>query len=63
MIAAKPPLAVRYAKRLLKLAQQQPLAEHLDVCSSFQALCHKTDDHREALAAFFEKRPGTFKGC
>jgi len=61
-IAAKPPLAVRYAKRLLKLAQQQPLAEHLDVCSSFQALCHKTEDHAEALTAFFEKRPGKFKG-
>ncbi len=61
-IAAKPPLAVRYAKRLLKLAQQQPLSEHLDVCSSFQALCHKTEDHAEALAAFFEKRPGKFKG-
>ena len=61
-IAAKPPLAVRYAKRLLKLAQQQPLAEHLDVCSSFQALCHKTQDHAEALTAFFEKRPGKFEG-
>ncbi len=62
-IAAKPPLAVRYAKRLLKLAQQQPLAEHLDVCASFQALCHKTEDHAEALTAFFEKRQGKFKGC
>ena len=61
-IAAKPPLAVRYAKRLLKLAQQQPLAEHLDVCSSFQALCHKTQDHAEALTAFFEKRQGKFEG-
>lgn len=62
-IAAKPPLAVRYAKRLLKLAQTQPLAEHLDVCASFQALCHKTEDHQEALTAFFEKRRGKFKGC
>jgi len=61
-IAAKPPLAVRYAKRLLKLAQRQPLSEHLEVCSSFQALCHKTDDHAEALAAFFEKRQGKFAG-
>ncbi len=61
-IAAKPPLAVRYAKRLLKLAQQQPLSEHLEVCSSFQALCHKTEDHAEALAAFFEKRQGQFEG-
>jgi len=62
VIAAKPPLAVRYAKRLLKLAQQQPLREHLEVCASYQALCHKTADHAEALAAFFEKRAGNFKG-
>lgn len=61
-IAAKPPQAVRYAKRLLKLAQRQLLEEHLDVCSAFQAICHKTDDHQEALKAFFEKRPGVFQG-
>lgn len=61
-MAAKPPLALRYAKRLLRLSQQQNLAEHLDTCSSFQALCQKSDDHAEALAAFFEKRAGVFKG-
>jgi len=61
-IAAKPPQAVRYAKRLLKLAQRQNLAEHLAVCSAFQAICHKTEDHAEALAAFFEKRSGKFQG-
>lgn len=61
-IAAKPPLALRYAKRLLKLAQQQPLSEHLEVCSSYQALCHKTADHAEAMSAFFEKRSGRFAG-
>lgn len=61
-IAAKPPLAVRYNKRLMKLAQRQNLGEHLEVCSAFQAICHKTEDHAEALAAFFEKRHGDFKG-
>jgi enoyl-CoA hydratase/carnithine racemase len=61
-IAAKPPLAVRYTKRLLKAAQSQRLEEHLDLCAAFQAICHKTEDHAEALAAFFEKRPGVFKG-
>jgi enoyl-CoA hydratase/carnithine racemase len=61
-IAAKPPLAIRYAKQLLRLARQQSLPEHLDICSSFQAICHKTDDHQEALTAFFEKRPGKFSG-
>ena len=61
-IAAKPPLAVRYAKRALRLAQQQGLDEHLDACASFQAALQKTEDHLEALAAFFEKRNGVFKG-
>lgn len=61
-IAAKPPLAVRYAKKLLKLAQSQGLAEHLEACSAYQAICHKTEDHQEALAAFFEKRSGKFQG-
>ena len=61
-IAAKPPIALRYAKRLLKLAQQQALSEHLEVCSTYQALCHKTADHAEAMSAFFEKRPGRFEG-
>jgi enoyl-CoA hydratase/carnithine racemase len=61
-IARKPPQAIRYAKKLLKLAQRQQLEEHLDVCSAYQALCHKTEDHQEALTAFFEKRHGKFTG-
>jgi len=61
-IAAKPPQAIRYAKRLLKLSQRQNLEEHLDACSAFQAICHKTEDHQEALQAFFDKRKGEFKG-
>ena len=61
-IAAKPPLAVRYAKRALRLAQHQGVGEHLDTSASFQAALQKTEDHLEALAAFFEKRGGVFKG-
>jgi enoyl-CoA hydratase/carnithine racemase len=61
-IAAKPPLAVRYAKRTLRLAQDQKLDDHLEACASFQALLQKTGDHLEALAAFFEKRAANFKG-
>ncbi len=55
-------IAVRYTKRLMKLAQRQNLEEHLEACSAVQAICHKTEDHAEALAAFFEKRAGQFKG-
>lgn len=61
-IASKPPQAVRYAKRLLKLSQRQHLEEHLEACAAYQAICHKTEDHQEALAAFFQKRPGRFMG-
>jgi enoyl-CoA hydratase/carnithine racemase len=61
-IAAKPPLAVRYAKRVLNLARRQSLADHLETCASFQAALQKTEDHLEALSAFFEKRNGVFKG-
>jgi enoyl-CoA hydratase/carnithine racemase len=61
-IAAKPPLALRYGKKLMKLAQRQGLEEHLEVCAAYQAICHKTKDHAEALAAFFEKRAGRFHG-
>ena len=61
-IAAKPPLAVRYAKRTLRLAQSQSVEEHLQSCASFQAALQKSEDHLEALAAFFAKRAGVFKG-
>lgn len=61
-IAAKPPLAVRYAKRALRLAHEQSVETHLDSCASFQAALQKTEDHLEALSAFFEKRDGVFKG-
>lgn len=61
-IAAKPPLAVRYAKRTLRLARQQGLEEHLESCATFQGALQKTEDHLEALAAFFEKRNGHYRG-
>ena len=61
-IAGKPPLAVRYAKRALRLARHQGLEEHLESCASFQGALQKTEDHLEALAAFFEKRSGQYKG-
>jgi enoyl-CoA hydratase/carnithine racemase len=61
-IAAKPPQAVRLTKRLLKLAQRSELPDFLDLCASFQAMAHHTDDHMEAVSAFIEKRSGTYHG-
>lgn len=61
-IASKPPLAVRYVRQLLRQGQTQAIGEHLELAASFQAICHKTDDHREAVSAFIDKRKPDFKG-
>ncbi|MDD3652275.1 crotonase/enoyl-CoA hydratase family protein [Immundisolibacter sp.] len=61
-IAAKPPQALRLAKRLLRAGQAMDLKNFLDYCAALQAACHGTADHAEALAAFFEKRPGRYEG-
>ena len=61
-IAAKPPQALRIAKRLLRAGQSVPLPQFLDMCATLQAGCHFSDDHEEALNAFFEKRPGRYTG-
>ncbi len=61
-IAAKPPGALRMAKKLLRLGQQAPLAELLKQSAAYQGRCHHTEDHQEALAALFEKRKPVFKG-
>ena len=61
-IASKPPEALRMAKRLLYAGQTTSLRQLLDQSAAFQALCHHTDDHMEALSAIFEKREPEFKG-
>lgn len=61
-MAAKPPQALRLAKRLLRGAQRGTLPDFLDLCASFQAMAHQTMDHHEAVAAFLEKRTPIFSG-
>ncbi|HET6970725.1 MAG TPA: enoyl-CoA hydratase-related protein, partial [Phenylobacterium sp.] len=62
-IAVNPPRAVRLAKRLLREGQHGRLSDVLELSAAFQALAHETADHREALDAFFEKRPPVFTGA
>ncbi len=61
-IAAKPPQALRYAKRLMKKAQRMELPDFLDLCAVWQGVCHNTEDHVEAVSAFVEKRQPEYKG-
>ncbi len=60
-IAAKPGDALRMAKKLLYAGQRVSLEELLEQSAAFQALCHYTEDHHEAVAAFLEKRKPVFK--
>lgn len=61
-IASKPPQVLRLTKRMLKLAQRSELQDFLDLCATFQAMAHHTEDHHEAVKAFVEKRKPTYKG-
>lgn len=61
-IAAKPPLALRMAKRLLRLAGNRDLEDVLQASAAFQGMLHHTEDHQEAVAAFLEKRSGRYHG-
>ena len=59
-IAVNPGYALRMTKRLLREAQHVKLDTLLELSASMQALAHGTADHKEAIAAFLEKRPPRF---
>ncbi|PWE31470.1 crotonase/enoyl-CoA hydratase family protein [Pararhodobacter marinus] len=61
-IAVNPPHALRLAKRLLRESEHAQLSSILELSAAFQALMHETEDHREAVTAFLEKRPAVFTG-
>jgi 2-(1,2-epoxy-1,2-dihydrophenyl)acetyl-CoA isomerase len=61
-IAAGPPLALRLDKQMLNRAATSDLAAALEVEAFSQGLAIASEDHREGVAAFFDKRPPTFSG-
>ncbi len=61
-IAANPPGALRMAKRLIREGQNVRFDTLLEMAAAFQAACHHTRDHEEAVSAFFEKRKPVFVG-
>jgi 2-(1,2-epoxy-1,2-dihydrophenyl)acetyl-CoA isomerase len=61
-LAQGPTFSMSLIKMLVHKAQQQDLAEHLTQASRAQNLARQTEDHKEGVRAFLEKRKPNFKG-
>jgi 2-(1,2-epoxy-1,2-dihydrophenyl)acetyl-CoA isomerase len=61
-LATGPSVAIGLAKGLLQTASTRTLGEQLAAEKAAGQICAKTADHREALAAFSEKRSPVFRG-
>ena len=61
-LAAKPPIALALAKQAIYASERHRLEEMLDVELANQVTCFESDDAREGLQAFLEKRQPNFRG-
>lgn len=61
-IVRQPPDVLRMTKRMMREGQSVSFDTIMEMSAAMQALVHMTDDHAEAVDAFFEKRQGDYKG-
>ncbi len=61
-ICQQPPQALRMTKRLMREALTASFDTIMELSAAMQVLVQRTDDHIEAVNAFFEKRTPEFKG-
>jgi 2-(1,2-epoxy-1,2-dihydrophenyl)acetyl-CoA isomerase len=61
-IADRAPIAVRHIKRLMRQSFGRDFTSQLDSERDAFSECAATEDFKEALEAFFEKRPGRYVG-
>jgi len=61
-IADGAPLSVQAIKRLVRAGASQDLTTALEMVASEMTVVRSSEDHKEALAAFKEKRKPTFTG-
>ena len=61
-LEAKSPVALAYAKEAVNLALQGPHRTNLDSEARLFAMLFASEDQKEGMAAFVEKRPPEFRG-
>jgi 2-(1,2-epoxy-1,2-dihydrophenyl)acetyl-CoA isomerase len=61
-LAAKPPIALSLIKNGLNRATTWSFEEGLEFEANAQATCMGSDDFREAMTAWLQKRPGSYRG-
>ncbi|MBS4214698.1 MULTISPECIES: enoyl-CoA hydratase/isomerase family protein [Neobacillus] len=61
-IASGPQVAIRMIKRSVRQSLDLELEPALDLISSHMAIIKETEDHKEGVAAFLEKRKPNFNG-
>lgn len=61
-ICQQPPQALRMTKRLMRDGMNSSFDTIMEMSASMQVIVQNTDDHLEAVNAFFDKRTPEFKG-
>ena len=61
-LAGRSPLALRYTKEALRFAATASLSDTIIKEADLQEFCISSEDCPNAVAAFFEKKPYTWKG-
>lgn len=61
-LAAKPPRALAMAKKAVYASDRHTLDDQLDMELAHQLACFQSEDAKEGLAAFLEKRDPRFRG-
>jgi enoyl-CoA hydratase len=61
-IATGSPHSLGLIKSLVQQGLTAPVGEHMERHTAAMAACFKSDDHREGVASFLERRPANFTG-